>query len=256
VGSRDTGAAAPGPRLRVLFDAPSPAAWNMAVDEALLELGGGPVLRCYAWAPHAVSLGWFQRLDDFADLPAGTPIVRRLTGGGAIHHGDELTFSLALDAALLPRDVAASYEVLHACIVAVLAAFGVRAERARTTKTATARPSDRWCFATPTNDDLVVDGRKLLGSAQRRTRTGRPRVLHHGSLVLRRPALTPFVAAVEDQRPVDGAFGAELAKALAEGFAATLRCTPDRSELTPGERALATRLANSRYASAAAVARR
>ena len=112
-----------GQRLRVLVDAPAEAAWNMAVDGALLELAEGPTLRIYGWQPHAVSLGYFQKIADFADLPKGTSIVRRTTGGGAIHHGDELTFSLALPASLLPSDIAESYAVLHDAIVRALAAI-------------------------------------------------------------------------------------------------------------------------------------
>ena len=73
----------------------------MAVDGALLALAEGPTLRLYGWRPHAVSLGYFQSLADFEQLPSDTPLVRRSTGGGAIHHGDELTYSLALGAAPL-----------------------------------------------------------------------------------------------------------------------------------------------------------
>ena len=79
----------------------------MAVDSALLATATAPTLRLYAWQPHAVSLGYFQALSDFGDLPPGTPVVRRTTGGGAIFHGDELTYSLALDAIALPSGLAA-----------------------------------------------------------------------------------------------------------------------------------------------------
>ncbi len=184
--------------LRVIVDQDGPPTWNMAADEALL-LGEHPAtLRLYGWAPHAVSLGYFQSLRDFADLPAATPIVRRLTGGGAIHHGDEITFALAVDAALLAGDVGDSYRRLHDEIVVALAAAGVACQRLDAGDPQHARPRQRWCFATPGRDDLVTNRGKLLGSAQRRIHSPRPRVLHHGSLVLQRPALTPFVAAVGD----------------------------------------------------------
>lgn len=234
--------------LRLLDDATAPAAWNMAVDEALLDLAGTPTLRCYGWAPHAVSLGWFQPAAAFADLPPGTPLVRRLTGGGAIHHGDELTFALVLPATALPGKVADGYGLLHDAVVHVLAEFGVRAERLRVGSACGARPADRWCFAVPGRDDLVVDGRKLLGSAQRRVRTPRAWLLHHGSLVLHRPSLTPFVAAVADQRPVDDAFRTALRAALAARFAAVLDLAPAPGALSDAEHALAARLAAGRYA--------
>lgn len=230
--------------LRLLVDEPAPAAWNMAVDEALLELGEVPTLRLYGFSPHAVSLGWFQRFADFVDLPPGTPIVRRLTGGGAIHHGDEVTFSLALDAALLPGDVAASYVRLHDAIVAALAGFGIHCERLARGHGQSARPDARWCFAEPGRDDLVTPRGKLLGSAQRRVQKPRPRVLHHGSLVLQRPALTPFVAALADSAlpPLP-----DLHRALAHHLAEALGMELQPGERTAAEDALAARLQRDRY---------
>jgi lipoate-protein ligase A len=68
----------------------------MALDEVLLAgTDARPTLRFYTWTPHALSLGYFQRWADLAPRIAGTPAVRRFSGGGAIHHADELTFSIA-----------------------------------------------------------------------------------------------------------------------------------------------------------------
>lgn len=233
--------------LRLLVDDAAEAAWNMAVDEALLLAGIGPTLRLYGWSPHAVSLGYFQRRADFADVPATTPIVRRLTGGGAIHHGDEITFSLTLDAEALPRDVAASYRVLHDAAIAAMAEVGVNGVRHANGQPAGARPMDRWCFASPCRDDVVTPVGKLLGSAQRRIASPRSRVLHHGSLVLHRPALTPFVAAVDDQAPCDGALAARLRDALAARLATALGLRLVAGALTAAERSLAAELAERRY---------
>lgn len=235
-------------RLRVLCEGPQPPAWNMAVDEALLHCARTPTLRLYGWAPHAVSLGWFQRFADFADLPPDTVVVRRLTGGGAIHHGDELTFALAVDAALLPADIAASYALLHDAVLAALCAVGVAASRRTDGDAASARPRARWCFAEPGDGDLVTARGKLLGSAQRRLRTPTPRVLHHGSLVLAQPALTPFVAAVADTATPDASLRGRLGDALVAALAQTLGLAPTPGELAADERALATRLARERYA--------
>jgi lipoate-protein ligase A len=116
-------------QLRVMFDGTADATWNMAVDEALLATGDEATLRFYGWSPHAVSLGWFQSYGDFADLPPELAVVRRLTGGGAIHHGDEITFAVTCDAAVLPGDIAASYRLLHDAVVAVLQAHGVPCAR-------------------------------------------------------------------------------------------------------------------------------
>lgn len=233
--------------LRLLVDEPGEAAWNMAVDDALLTLAAEPTLRLYGWNPHAVSLGWFQRAGDFADLPAGTPIVRRLTGGGAIHHGDELTFALALDAGLLPRDVAASYRLLHDAAVHALGEVGVVCERLDAGDPQSARPTDRWCFAQPGRDDVVTARGKLLGSAQRRVRQPRPRVLHHGSIVLRRPALTPWVAATADTAAGDQSFAARLRTALAAHLGKALGLPLRPGQLTTAELALARELQERRY---------
>lgn len=243
-------------RIRVLRDPPAAAAWNMAVDEALLVAGGPPTLRLYGWSPHAVSLGYFQRLTDFADLPAGTTVVRRLTGGGAIHHGDERTFSLALDAELLPRDVDASYRLLHAAVIAALRTIGSGGELVQVGEAPSARPDERWCFRMPGRGDVVTAKGKLLGSAQRRVHVGKPRILHHGSLVLERPELTPFVAALVDDAPMDAARRARLDDALVIALADAIGLAPAPGELTPAERDLAQGLAAGRYADPAFLGRR
>lgn len=248
---RSAAASATNVSLRVMIDPPAPAAWNLAVDDALLQLATEPTLRLYGWRPHAVSIGWFQRIADFADLPPGTTIVRRPTGGGAIHHGDELTFALALDAALLPGDVAAGYRLLHDAAIRALADVGVAAARHAAGAAAAARPAARWCFATPGRDDVVAGGGKLLGSAQRRLRTDRPRLLHHGSLVLQRPPLTPFAAAVADTVVVQPALVARLQAALVQQLAAALQLPAYRGVLRADEIALARRLERERYADAA-----
>jgi lipoate-protein ligase A len=243
-------------RLRVLVDEPAEAAWNMAVDGALLELAEEPTLRIYGWQPHAVSLGYFQAIADFADLPEGTSIVRRTTGGGAIHHGDELTFSLALPASLLPGDIAASYVLLHDAIVRALATIGVTSHRATSGKVAAARPSSRWCFEKPVRDDLITDTGKLLGSAQRRTNTSQPRVLHHGSLVLNRPQHTPFVAAVCDQVPITEFLRNELRTELIAEITKVLGLAAQLGERTAAEVAMTARLCDEQFRNPAHLHRR
>ncbi len=243
-------------RLRVLHDGAGEPAWNMAVDEALLLLGEGPTLRLYGWRPHAVSLGWFQNLADFADLPPDVPVVRRLTGGGAIFHGDELTFALAVDADLLPGDVAAGYARVHDAAVAALTGLGVPCRRLAAGHAPSARPTDRWCFAAPGRDDVVTDRGKLLGSAQRRVHLPRPRVLHHGSLVLERPAATPFVAATSDCTPASTEFRTALAERFVALLAEALELVPFVGAATDGEATLAAHLRRTRYGEPRFTARR
>ncbi len=233
--------------LRVLDDGARPPAENMAIDEALLRGGGLPSLRLYGWQPHAVSLGYFQKVDDFADLPIDTVIVRRSTGGGAIHHGDEMTFALTLDADLLPKDLDQSYVLLHDAVRAALSDLGVHCTRQTTGAACGARPDVRWCFATAGRHDLVdAHGRKLVGSAQRRLRNEHARVLHHGSIVLQKPALTPFVAAIADQIEVH-ANRTKLRGQMVLRIAAALNLTPQPGTLSDQEHATATHLIAARF---------
>ena len=109
--------------------------FNMALDEALLGRGGpSPTLRFYTWHPDTLSLGYFQRWRDVAGIEHAGSVVRRMTGGGAIHHANELTFSIAapLDHPLYRGAVAASYERVHALIAEALRPSALPRRRAGT----------------------------------------------------------------------------------------------------------------------------
>ncbi|MDP6423110.1 MAG: hypothetical protein QGG14_00065 [Planctomycetota bacterium] len=197
-----------GPLLWVKDGARDPKA-NMALDEALLA-GDGAWLRTYRWVPHAISLGYFQKPEDFADLPADLPRVHRITGGGAILHANEVTVALALPESLLPGPVADSYALLNDAVVRAVAEHGAAIHRAPPRP----RSDSRWCFAAPTHLDLMdTDGHKVFGSAQRR-RGGR--ILWHGSLILARHELTAFTG------HLPGILADSLAPSLARELAATL----------------------------------
>jgi lipoate-protein ligase A len=210
--------------LRVLDQGAGDPAANMALDEELLHAAAAPTLRLYGWRPAAVSIGDFQDAAAFADLDL--PVVRRATGGGAIHHADELTFALALDAHLLPPAIDASYALLHDAVAQALADIGVPVVRLAAGRAPGPRPGERWCFRTPGRHDLVTArGDKLVGAAQRRLRRPRPRVLHHGSIVVRRPSLTPFAAAIADFVDPEPSLP-DLRRALVRRIAAALALVP------------------------------
>lgn len=171
----------------MLCDEPMDGARNMARDEALLRAvgagGAPPVLRLYAWQPFTLSLGYGQRFSDVDGerLQArGWGVVRRLTGGRAILHADELTYCLALpgDHPLARGGVIDSYRRISAALLEVAHSLGVfpRALEATGSNLATA-----MCFETPSHYELTVAGRKLVGSAQARRHGG---LLQHGSLPL------------------------------------------------------------------------
>ncbi|MBM3267288.1 MAG: lipoate--protein ligase family protein [Candidatus Sericytochromatia bacterium] len=171
--------------VRLLVDPPAAGAYNMALDEALLEaLAGGqglPTLRFYDWSPPALSLGYAQPVE-VVDRDAcrrwGVDVVRRPTGGRAVLHDRELTYSVVMRAG--GESVADSYCRISKAIARALAAMGVPAEVAA--GSARKAPGVADCFAVATPADLVAgSGRKLAGSAQVR-RHGR--FLQHGSIKL------------------------------------------------------------------------
>lgn len=177
----------------------------MAADEVLAAeavIAGRPLVRFYSWSEPTLSLGGFQQLADVAGCPAvsGLPLVRRPSGGGGIVHGSDLTYAVAV-----PRDhpwgasAQLLYDAFHAALVDLLKQRGVPA-RQHPGRDANAGDSARLlCFDRRARGDVVVaaadaaaaDGRKILGSAQRRLRGA---VLQHGSLLLRSPG--PALAAL------------------------------------------------------------
>ncbi|MGQ9524384.1 MAG: lipoate--protein ligase family protein [Armatimonadota bacterium] len=172
-------------RWRLVLDPPKPGAWNMAVDEALFrradQRGGVPVLRMYQWAPPCVSLGRFQRADTSLKLDAcrrlGVDVVRRPTGGRAILHEHEVTYSVT--APLGGTGVIESYRELSAGLVRALELLGIRAEYG--SQPAPGPGSRASCFAHAARCDIVAGGKKIIGSAQVR---GTHWVLQQGSIPL------------------------------------------------------------------------
>ena len=194
----------------------------MGLDEALLERPGTPpTLRLYTWSPDTLSLGYFQR---YADVPAvrdASAVVRRITGGGAIHHAGELTWSITTDArdALYRGPIAESYARVHAAVIDALAACGVEARLREDAPLTSEREATGMCFHASTPLDIAWEGAKGVGSAQRRRRG---RVLHHGSIKLAASALEEGVARAPEVTPE--ALGAELVRACEARFGVT--CTP------------------------------
>jgi lipoate-protein ligase A len=258
---------------RLLVDGEADGATNMAVDEAILaavrEGLSLPTLRFYAWSPPCLSLGRNQPLAD-ADLAAcraaGVDVVRRPTGGRAILHTDELTYSVALLQSD-PRatgDVVESYRRLSEGLLAGLHRLEVDAVPAMGQRKPAADLT-AVCFETPSDYEITAGGRKLVGSAQWRGRGG---VLQHGSLPLcgDLARIVDYLALSAAEREVQRrtlyrravtlaeALGCSLpfatvAQSLAEGFAQALNVTLMPGELSAPERALAAELRRSRYAS-------
>jgi lipoate-protein ligase A len=201
--------------------------YNMALDEALLEAHrpGELTLRLYAWKPWALSLGYFQpaaQADPGFLASAGLVLTRRATGGGAIVHADELTYSLVADAPRGPGSSRSLYALMNGAIARALRRFGVEAaERGAGSK---AEGTAFLCFERHADFDLAVRGRKISGSAQRRLGGA---LLQHGSVLLGPPPVPPAEKASSPpggpEKEPDASFtwaSAETGRAVSYGQAA------------------------------------
>ncbi len=180
----------PSPPWRLIIeDSPRSGAANMAVDESIAEAAAGgevpPTLRFYRWQSPTVSLGRFQKIADIDEARVaeqGYDLVRRATGGRAILHVDELTYSVAGPIAEphMSGGVMDAYMRFSDALLSGLTSLGLRAENAGARARA-GRDLSAACFEMPSAYEITAGGRKLMGSAQSR-RKGY--VLQHGSLPL------------------------------------------------------------------------
>ncbi|MHB8625393.1 MAG: lipoate--protein ligase family protein [Aggregatilineales bacterium] len=218
---------------RLLVDPPDQpgngdGAWNMACDQAILSaVGAGellPTLRLYGWQPACLSLGYAQRSAEFAPerlKDRGWNVVRRLSGGRAILHVDELTYSVTLPAAhpLAAGSVLDSYRRLSGALMAAIQTLGVEVE---------SLPRDRGqqglpgpvCFELPSDYEITAGSKKLIGSAQVRAMGG---VLQHGAL-----PLIGDVARIADGLHFEGEGEREAAKINVRQRATTLSTAAGR----------------------------
>ena len=174
---------------RLLITPPGRGASNMALDESILEHIGRadslPTLRLYAWDPACLSLGHAQ---PFADVDTvrlrerGWDVVRRLTGGRAILHTDEITYSVIApnDEPRVTGTVLESYNRLAGALLLAVQTLDLPVELKEGKPADTAAPNP-VCFEVPSTYEITVNGKKLIGSAQARRKEG---VLQHGSLPL------------------------------------------------------------------------
>ncbi|HEU5013295.1 MAG TPA: lipoate--protein ligase family protein [Roseiflexaceae bacterium] len=253
---------------RLLIDAPADGAMNMARDEALLHAHAAgmtpPTIRLYQWQPACLSLGRFQRSGDVdweACARGGVDVVRRLSGGRALLHADELTYAVIArtDHPLFAGrgSILHSYHDISLALLHGLQRLGVAAELA---PAARRRAVSMACFDTPAAFELTVGGRKLVGSAQAR-REGV--LLQHGALPFSPhaarlqslltcaiPDLNTTMMTLDEalERPANAA---TVADALVAGFQAAWNIALEPGTLIPEEQTLEHELRASRYANAA-----
>jgi len=231
------------------------AAENMAVDEAISQLNskiGKTTVRLYGWKPPAVSIGYFQSLIEEVDLPQckrfGVDVVRRITGGGAVFHDAELTYSFvtAESNGLVSKNILESYKQICNALVLGFKELGLQAE------------------FVPLND-IIVNGRKISGNAQtRRNKT----ILQHGTILLKVDVEKMFsllkvpneklkgkliadvkqrVTSVEQELGKEISFE-ECADAMKKGFAENFNAELVKEELTLEEIELAEKIAAEKFA--------
>ena len=171
------------------------ASFNMALDEALLEWHSkgeiGPVLRFYEWEPATLSIGYFQSVEREIDMDAvnrhGLGFVRRPTGGRGVLHEHELTYSVIVSEEYpdMPETVTEAYRVISGGVLegfrnlGLDARFSVPETREQSAELRT--PKSGVCFDAPSWYELVVEGKKIAGSAQTRQKGV---ILQHGAILL------------------------------------------------------------------------
>ena len=222
---------------------------NMAVDEALLLSAprSGPTLRFYQWEEPTLSLGYFQSAAERTEheASAGCPIVRRSTGGGAILHHLELTYSFVIP--LSQQDKSASeplYFAFHETLIEALAELSVQATLFPKQPFQPAGHLEPFlCFQRRSAGDVLMAGAKVCGSAQRRQKEA---LLQHGSVLLRRSEFAPELPGIADLTKA-----VLTAEKLAECWLPRLEMRLELSfqpgELTSLERSTAERLAEDRF---------
>ncbi|MEB3100174.1 lipoate--protein ligase family protein [Ferviditalea candida] len=265
----------------ILSGACSPA-YNMAVDEAILTVHSEgrvpPTLRFYGWEPASLSIGYFQKAEDELDFDAirrhGTGFVRRPTGGRAVLHDRELTYSIVVSEEYpgMPSGITEAYRVLSTGLLHGFRRLGLDAQMVNLSseeeKMKYAAGGSAACFDSPSWYELVVEGRKVAGSAQTRQKGA---ILQHGSILIeldtdrlfellqfpneriRQRLKTSFsqkaVAINELRRSLlmPPATLPEVETAFRQGFAEGLDIRLEQAELTSYEQELAETLVAEKY---------
>ncbi|OGW62440.1 MAG: hypothetical protein A2Y48_05735 [Nitrospirae bacterium RIFCSPLOW2_12_42_9] len=245
--------------------------YNMAIDEAIsIACRNGvvsPTLRFYTWSPPTISIGYFQEHESLSDnysfIPDNTPVVRRITGGRAILHGNDLSYSIVCPTAnrLFPDNLKGAYSIVTKALISGLAYLDItpdpiltlqktsgnkhwRIKADPSTKTAPYHHS-KLCFDTVLGHEITVNGKKLMGSAQRRWTE---LFLQHGSILIdgRQNHNGPASISLNEllRTPLDIK---EIISALCAGFQDIMGITLIEGHLTGYEVELAENLVEDKY---------
>jgi lipoate-protein ligase A len=247
--------------------APLPGPWNMAVDEYLFrraEAAAATYLRFYQWDQPTVSLGYSQDAAKVVDSEfcqrKGIAIVRRITGGKLVLHAREVTYAVASsDAEVFSETLRESYRLISRALMKGLESMGLASNMSETSPAGYIKGT-MPCFALPARDEVEIGGKKIIGSAQKRTGTA---FLQHGSIPLDKDEglLAAVTAPAAGQSRPDASRMTSLSEALGwavdfgwaverfrRGFMEAFGVDLEPFALSPADRKAVTALRDSRYA--------
>ena len=241
----------------------------MAIDEAMLltqQVSFQPTLRFYEWLHPAFSFGYFQRISDEVDVSAcdayGIELVRRMTGGGTVIHGWDVTYTIIVPhgAGMFPKDISGAYCAISDCLINGLQRLGI--DVAHQTEKPTAGDAPNICLTNPAQYDTLLNGKKIAGVSQRRNQAG---VMYQGYIALDLPTSDVLAlasrqdgfdqvaagksTAINQCRPAP-ILRKQLEDAVAAGFQETLHAELVEVEPSPKEIETAESLAQTKYGSA------
>ncbi len=238
------------------FNTPS---MNMAIDEALLK-SKLPVLRFYGWKPAGLSIGYFQAVQkfNFANLKKHkVELVRRLTGGNAVLHDKELTYSFIISESEMPKSIVESYKRIASGLLSGLKNLGLKAAM---NEEVSSDEKSAVCFNDPSWYEIVVNGKKMVGSAQKRIDG---KLLQHGAVLLDidvekycslfdncsseliekvKAKMTSINDELNEEKSYD-----DVKAAMKKGFEKELEIEFIEDGLSEGEKELASRLDREKY---------
>jgi lipoate-protein ligase A len=256
---------------RLLNMGANPAAMNMAVDEAMLlsqQKQPNPTLRFYTWSSAAFSFGYFQDIASEVDVEGcradGIELVRRMTGGGTVVHGQDLTYTLILPRHAGEKSISEVYQCIGQSLVKAFEKLGIPAECHAVGMDASSAVTNRTyrmeaniCLTNPADYDVMCDGKKLAGVSVRRNRNG---MMFQGYISLDMPPLSILACVSRDSEVQQtliakstaintaGRFIAKssLIKSISETF--SIGITFHSGKLSSAERVQAETLADTKYA--------
>ena len=254
---------------RLIKNEQNNAAMNMAIDEALLltqKASFQPTLRFYDWLQPAFSFGYFQRISEEVDVSAcdthGIELVRRMTGGGTVIHGWDVTYTIIVPhgSGMFPKDISGAYCAISDCLINGLQRLDI--DVAHQIEKPLAGNTPNICLTNPAQYDTLLNGKKIAGVSQRRNQSG---VMYQGYIALDLPTSDVLALAskqVDFDRVAAGQSTAinqcrsapiyrkQLEDAVAVGFQETLDVELVAAQLSPEEIETAELLAQTKYGSA------